>query len=159
LPLHKVTELRTTSQEIKTKTGLPKILNLKTHLILIFLISGIYSRLTIEIDFQRMFNYYMVSIYIPCLMLVIMSWLTFFLNRNAFNMRAVLCGIIFLAMIFGLNMIQQNIPKTSYTKSVDCYTGICMTFLFVAIIGRFLKNIFINYKVNFYFRICFRLQL
>lgn len=70
-------------------------------------------------------------------MLVIIGWLSFFLNRNAFKFRGILCGIILLAMVFGLSQLPINVPKTSYTKSLDIYAGVCMTFVFIAVIGEF----------------------
>lgn len=135
-PLHTVKVGEIISERIKAKNGKVLICFPFSNCLTSFIyFKATYSRLAFEIEFQRIFGHYMVQIYVPCLMLVIMSWLTFFLNKNAFTMRATICGITFLAMIFLLNLAQQNFPKTSYSKSLDYYTGICMTMIFFAVIG------------------------
>lgn len=54
------------------------------------------------------------------------------------NVRAMLCGVSLLAMVMALNAIQSFVPKTSYSKALDIFTGISMTLVFVAVIGEFI---------------------
>lgn len=135
LPLHTISEIDGSSEEIILSSG-KFIKIIVKNLIKWIYFAANYSRLNVKINFNRNVDYYLVQVYIPCTMLVIMAWLTFFLNENAINVRAMLCGIVFLAMIFGLNSIQSFVPKTSYTKSLDIFTGISMTLVFVAVIGK-----------------------
>jgi hypothetical protein len=48
---------------------------------------GEYSCLTVDLTFKREFSYYLLTIYVPCCMLVIVSWVSFWLNREATNDR------------------------------------------------------------------------
>lgn len=52
--------------------------------------TGNYSRLACEIQFVRSMGYYLIQIYIPSGLIVIISWVSFWLNRNATPARVAL---------------------------------------------------------------------
>lgn len=62
----------------------------------ISLSTGNYSRLACEIQFVRSMGYYLIQIYIPSSLIVVISWVSFWLNRNAGR------GLIFLYRLKGL---------------------------------------------------------
>ena len=45
------------------------------------LTSGNYSRLCVDILFSRSMGYYLIQVYVPSSLIVIMSWVSFFLDR------------------------------------------------------------------------------
>ena len=47
--------------------------------------SGNYSRLLADVQFTRSMGYYMIQVYIPSSLIVVMSWVSFWLNRGAGN--------------------------------------------------------------------------
>lgn len=51
------------------------------------LIAGEYSCLKVDLLFKREFSYYLIQIYIPCCMLVIVSWVSFWLDQGAVPAR------------------------------------------------------------------------
>jgi hypothetical protein len=106
-----------------------------------------YSRLTIDLEFQRLSGYYLIQLYIPCNMLIILCWISFFLNKNSMNVRIILCFTSLALLIFGIANFNSQVPKTSYTKALDNYTGVCMTFIFVAIVGKLIFRIFMTFKL------------
>lgn len=71
-------------------------------------------------------------------MLVILSWISFWLNRRAFNVRLVISALSLLILSIGLNIVGFEIPKTNYNKAIDIFTGVSMTFVFVALVRKFL---------------------
>ena len=71
-----------------------------------FLCSGEYSCLTVDLTFKREFSYYLLTIYVPCCMLVIVSWVSFWLDPNAVPARVSL-GVTTL-----LTMSTQQVPGT-----------------------------------------------
>jgi len=101
--------------------------------------SGTYSRLSIEFEFKRLIGYYHRQIYIPCLMIVILSWISFWLKRGS-STRLHLCMLSLLLMCIGCTLLGFEMPKTNYTKAIDVYTGVCMTFVFVALV----EYLFVN---------------
>ena len=42
--------------------------------------TGEYSCLTVDLVFKRQFSYYLITIYVPGCMLVIVSWVNFWLD-------------------------------------------------------------------------------
>lgn len=60
-----------------------------------FTIPGEYSCLKVDLLFKREFSYYLIQIYIPCCMLVIVSWVSFWLDQGAVPARVSL-GEVFL---------------------------------------------------------------
>ena len=53
-----------------------------------FCLSGEYSCLSVDLVFKRQFSYYLITIYVPGCMLVIVSWVcvcTFYKMMSAFN--------------------------------------------------------------------------
>lgn len=51
------------------------------------MIVGEYSCLKVDLLFKREFSYYLIQIYIPCCMLVIVSWVSFWLDQGAVPAR------------------------------------------------------------------------
>lgn len=124
------------SVSVNSEITLPlfSISNVETSNQLIVLSHGNYSRISLELDFQRSIEYYIIQIYTPCNMIVIMAWISFFLNKNASNVRLVMCIAGLLSLIVEIQCINSYVPKTSYTKALDIYTGISMMLVFLAVV-------------------------
>ncbi len=52
--------------------------------------AGFYSRLSVEFRFDRMLGFYMIQIYVPSILIVIISWVSFWLSRDAAPARVAL---------------------------------------------------------------------
>jgi len=96
--------------------------------------TGNYSRLAVEFNVRRMAGYYLTQVYIPCTMLVLLSWISFWLNKRSAQVRLVLCALAMLLLPIFVTILATQMPKTAYIKAVDVYTGVCMTFVFVALV-------------------------
>jgi hypothetical protein len=69
--------------------------------------------------FKREFSYYLIQIYIPCCMLVIVSWVSFWLDANAVPARVSLGVTTLLTMATQTTGINNSLPPVSYTKVYD----------------------------------------
>lgn len=49
--------------------------------------TGEYSCLTVDLVFKRQFSYYLITIYVPGCMLVIVSWVNFWLDPKVNNIK------------------------------------------------------------------------
>ena len=76
--------------------------------------AGEYSCLKVELIFKREFSYYLITIYVPCCMLVIVSWVSFWLDPNAVPARVSL-GVTTL-----LTMSTQQVRYFIYLCLVCC---------------------------------------
>ncbi|GBO33307.1 Glutamate-gated chloride channel, partial [Araneus ventricosus] len=99
-----------------------------------------YSCLKVDLQFKREFSYYLIQIYIPCCMLVIVSWVSFWLDPNAIPARVSLGVTTLLTMATQISGINASLPPVSYTKAIDIWTGVCLTFVFGALLEFALVN-------------------
>ncbi|TRY69062.1 hypothetical protein TCAL_04138, partial [Tigriopus californicus] len=99
-----------------------------------------YSCLTVDLTFKREFSYYLLTIYVPCCMLVIVSWVSFWLDPNAVPARVSLGVTTLLTMSTQTASINNSLPPVAYTKAIDVWTGVCVTFVFSALLEYALVN-------------------
>ncbi|XP_063832524.1 glutamate-gated chloride channel isoform X7 [Ostrinia nubilalis] len=102
--------------------------------------TGEYSCLKVDLLFKREFSYYLIQIYIPCCMLVIVSWVSFWLDQGAVPARVSLGVTTLLTMATQSSGINASLPPVSYTKAIDVWTGVCLTFVFGALLEFALVN-------------------
>ena len=86
--------------------------------------AGNYSCLTVDLTFKREFSYYLLTIYVPCCMLVIVSWVSFWLDPNAVPARVSLGVTTLLTMSTQTASINNSLPPVAYTKAIDVWTGV-----------------------------------
>lgn len=98
--------------------------------------AGNYSRLACEIQFVRSMGYYLIQIYIPSGLIVIISWVSFWLNRNATPARVALGVTTVLTMTTLMSSTNAALPKISYVKSIDVYLGTCFVMVFASLLGK-----------------------
>lgn len=102
--------------------------------------TGEYSCIKVNLVFRREFSYYLIQIYIPCIMLVIVSWVSFWLDPNSIPARVSLGVTTLLTMATQISGINASLPPVSYTKAIDVWTGVCLTFVFGALLEFALVN-------------------
>ncbi|GBL77617.1 Gamma-aminobutyric acid receptor subunit beta [Araneus ventricosus] len=96
--------------------------------------TGNYSRLVCEIQFVRSMGYYLIQIYIPAGLIVIISWVSFWLHRNATPARVALGVTTVLTMTTLMSSTNSALPKISYVKSIDVYLGTCFVMVFASLL-------------------------
>ncbi|XP_065211347.1 gamma-aminobutyric acid receptor subunit beta-like isoform X2 [Planococcus citri] len=125
-----------TSVGVSNEVSLPqfKVLGHRQKTFEISLSTGNYSRLLCEIQFVRSMGYYLIQIYIPSGLIVIISWVSFWLNRNATPARVPLGVITVLTMTTLMSSTNAALPKISYIKSIDVYLGTCFVMVFASLL-------------------------
>lgn len=96
--------------------------------------TGAYSCVQVDMLFKREFSYYLILIYVPCSMLVIVSWVSFWIDPNSAAARVLLGIIALMTMSRQMASISASLPPVSYTKAVDVWTGACLMFVFSSLI-------------------------
>lgn len=74
-------------------------------------------------------------------MLVIVSWVSFWLDKDAVPARVSLGVTTLLAMTTQASGINAKLPPVSYTKAIDVWIGVCLAFIF----GALVEYAFVNY--------------
>lgn len=95
---------------------------------------GNYSRLIAELHFARRMGYYLIQIYIPSSLIVVISWVSFWLHRNASPARVQLGVTTVLTMTTLMSSTNAALPKISYIKSIDIFLGTCFLMVFAALL-------------------------
>ena len=76
----------------------------------------------------------MIKVYIPSSLIVVMSWVSFWINRGAAPARVGLGVTTVLTMTTLINSVNAALPKISYMKSIDIYLFVCFFMVFGALI-------------------------
>jgi len=124
------------SVQISSDVSLPqfKVLGHRQKTIEASLSTGNYSRLACEIQFVRSMGYYLIQVYIPSSLIVIISWVSFWLNRGATPARVGLGVTTVLTMTTLMASTNAALPKISYVKSIDVYLGACFFMVFASLL-------------------------
>merc|ERR1719477_294293 len=124
------------SVQMSPDVALPQfnVLGHRQRLVEVSLSSGNYSRLLADVIFTRSMGYYMIQVYIPSSLIVVMSWVSFWLNRGAAPARVGLGVTTVLTMTTLINSVNAALPKISYMKSIDIYLFVCFFMVFGALI-------------------------
>jgi len=102
--------------------------------------TGEYSCLRVKLLFARQLSFFLVTVYVPCSMTVSVSWMSFWLDHKAVPARVALGVTTLLAMSTTQASIQNSLPPVAYTKAIDVWTGVCVVFVFSALLEYALVN-------------------
>ncbi|XP_048588560.1 glycine receptor subunit alpha-4 [Nematostella vectensis] len=106
---------------------------------------GNFSSLTMRIYLDRRTTYYVIQIYIPCSMIVMLSWISFWLDYKSVPARTALGITTVLAMTTLLFGIQSSLPGVPYIKAVDQFLIVSFACVFVALIEFAVVNFISSY--------------
>ena len=77
---------------------------------------GEYSCLKVTLLFKREFSYYLLTIYVPSCMLVIVSWISFWLDSKSVPARVSLGVTTLLTVSTQTAGVNRSLPPVAYTK-------------------------------------------
>ncbi|KAL3108039.1 hypothetical protein niasHT_018201 [Heterodera trifolii] len=102
--------------------------------------TGTYSCLRTVLRLRREFSYYLLQLYVPSFMLVAVSTVSFWLDKDSVPARITLGTTVLLTVTTMASGINAKLPPVSYTKSVDIWIGVCTGFIFAALLEFSLVN-------------------
>ncbi|KAI3413310.1 Neurotransmitter-gated ion-channel transmembrane region [Globodera pallida] len=89
---------------------------------------------------KRRIGFNIVQSYIPTGLIVIISWVSFWIDRRAVPARVTLSFTTLLTMTTLGNGMRFVLPRVSYAKAIDYWFGGCMLFVFMALVEFALVN-------------------
>lgn len=110
--------------------------------------AGNHSLLQAEFHLVRDIGYYLVQMYIPSMLIVMLSWISFWLNVNAVPGRISLGVLTVLTMTQQSSTVNATLPRVSYTKAIDIWMSMCLVFVFAALIEFAVANVLARKDTN-----------
>lgn len=111
------------------------------------LIVGNFSILRVDFVLKRHMGYYILQVYVPSSMLVMLSWVSFFIHREATADRVNIGVMTFLSLATLSFDIRNYTAAVSYLTALDWFVFMTYAFLLASL----LQFAFVHYftKVNF----------
>ncbi|GAB1601624.1 glycine receptor subunit alpha-3-like [Argonauta hians] len=111
-----------------------------------------FSCLRAEFHLKRNMGFYILNIYCPCSLTVLVSWFSFWLNIDAVPARTSLGVVTVLTMTSQTAAAVSALPKVSYIKAIDIWMAICLIFVFLALLEYALVNVLNRREIKRYLR-------
>jgi hypothetical protein len=96
--------------------------------------TGAYVRLSLSFLFRRYIGYFIFQTYLPSVLIVMLSWVSFWINHEATSARVALGITTVLTMTTISTGVRSSLPRISYVKAIDIYLVTCFVFVFAALL-------------------------
>ncbi|NXQ38615.1 GLRA4 protein, partial [Catharus fuscescens] len=96
--------------------------------------TGKFTCIEVKFHLERQMGYYLIQMYIPSLLIVILSWISFWINMDAAPARVGLGITTVLTMTTQSAGSRASLPKVSYVKAIDIWMAVCLLFVFAALL-------------------------
>ncbi|XP_054267902.1 gamma-aminobutyric acid receptor subunit alpha-2-like [Macrosteles quadrilineatus] len=89
---------------------------------------GEFSLLQVNFNLQRNTGYFLIQVYVPCILIVVLSWVSFWIHREATSDRVGLCITTVLTLSTISLDSRTDLPKVRYATALDWF--LLMSFLY-----------------------------
>uniref|UniRef100_A0A8C7D0I2 GABA(C) receptor n=1 Tax=Oncorhynchus kisutch TaxID=8019 RepID=A0A8C7D0I2_ONCKI len=96
--------------------------------------TGWYNRLYINFTLRRHIFFFLLQTYFPATLMVMLSWVSFWIDRRAVPARVSLGITTVLTMSTIITGVNASMPRVSYIKAVDIYLWVSFVFVFLSVI-------------------------
>uniref|UniRef100_A0A3B3D689 Glycine receptor, alpha 4b n=1 Tax=Oryzias melastigma TaxID=30732 RepID=A0A3B3D689_ORYME len=114
--------------------------------------TGKFTCIEVKFYLERQMGYYLIQMYIPSLLTVILSWVSFWINMDAAPARVGLGITTVLTMTTQSSGSRASLPKVSYVKAIDIWMAVCLLFVFAALLEYAAVN-FVSRQHKDFFRV------
>ncbi|XP_053148613.1 gamma-aminobutyric acid receptor subunit pi isoform X2 [Hemicordylus capensis] len=97
--------------------------------------TGNYPRLILQFELKRNILYFILETYVPSTLLVVLSWVSFWITLDSVPARTCIGVTTVLSMTTLMMGSRTSVTKTNgFIKAIDVYLGICFSFIFGALV-------------------------
>uniref|UniRef100_H3BAK5 Gamma-aminobutyric acid type A receptor subunit epsilon n=1 Tax=Latimeria chalumnae TaxID=7897 RepID=H3BAK5_LATCH len=108
--------------------------------------AGDYTVMTVFFDLSRRMGYFAIQTYIPCILTVVLSWVSFWIKRDATPARTSLGITTVLTMTTLSTISRKHLPRVSYITAMDLFVSVCFIFVFAALMEYATLNYLVGNK-------------
>jgi len=106
--------------------------------------TGNFTCLEVIFVLKRRLGYYLFHTYVPTCLIVVMSWVSFWIKPEVAPARVTLGVTSLLTLSTQHAKSQAALPPVSYLKAVDAFMSTCTIFVFMALMEYCLLNIILG---------------
>ncbi|XP_062864332.1 glycine receptor, beta a [Trichomycterus rosablanca] len=107
-------------------------------------VTGYYTCVEVIFTLRRQAGFYMMGVYAPTLLIVVLSWLSFWINPDASAARVPLGILSVLSLTNECTSLASEMPKVSYMKAIDIWMIACLLFGFGSLVEYAVVQVFLN---------------
>ena len=96
--------------------------------------TGSFSHLKLEFIISRHIDFYLTQVYVPAAMVVLISWIPFWLSRADSQARVALGVTTVLTMTTLTRTLNNDLPKIAHLTALDVYLFFCFSQVFLSLI-------------------------
>ena len=104
-------------------------------------ISGSFPCLELKFVLGREIGFFVMQLYVPTSLIVILSWVSFWINIDAADARVAIGLLTVLTMTMQSTGANSSLPKVSYVKSIDIWFSMCLIFVFAGLLEFAVVNV------------------
>nr|XP_029503727.1 gamma-aminobutyric acid receptor subunit pi-like [Oncorhynchus nerka] len=97
--------------------------------------TGLYPKLVLHFALRRNVLFFILETYAPSTLLVVLSWVSFWISQSSVPARTCIGVTTVLTMTTLMMGTRTSLPNANcFIKAIDVYLGICFTFIFGALL-------------------------
>uniref|UniRef100_A0A8C9NTX0 Gamma-aminobutyric acid receptor subunit pi n=1 Tax=Serinus canaria TaxID=9135 RepID=A0A8C9NTX0_SERCA len=97
--------------------------------------TGRYPKLVFHFELKRNILYFILETYVPSVLLVVLSWVSFWISQSSVPARICIGVTTVLTMTTLMMGARTSLPNANcFIKAIDVYLGICFSFIFGALL-------------------------
>ena len=102
--------------------------------------TGSYDRMSLSMKMHRSIGYFILQTYMPCFLITVLSWVSFWINHEATAARVALGITTVLTMTTISTNVRASLPKIPDIKALDVYMLVSFAFVFMALLEYAMVN-------------------
>lgn len=110
--------------------------------------TGAFSCMYVEFVLERKFGFYLIYTYVPSVLIIIISWMSFLIDFEAVPARISIGLLSVLALITQSAATLANLPRVSYIKAIDVWLFTCLAFDVLSLVEFAFVNVLARTQQN-----------
>lgn len=90
----------------------------------------------------------MIQLYVPSVLIVILSWVAFWISIDAIPARVTIGLLTVLTMTTQSTGARSQLPRVSYIKAIDVWMSVCLLFVFMSLLEFAVVNVFSRKEIR-----------